>query len=350
MSVDWRRVLVKKDVDIYYALDLMNKESLRILLVVDLDRRLLGVITDGDIRRGLLRGLALTTEVSAVMNSKPLTANFGTPRVELVKIMEANEILAIPLLEDGIVFGLETFQIQAKKPTYKNPVFIMAGGFGTRLKPLTNNCPKPLLKVGDKPILELALDNFIKAGFRDFYISLHYLPDMIKEYFGDGARWNVRIQYVYEEQPLGTGGALSLLPENTSELPLIMINGDIITTVDLSKLIKFHEQHGGMATMCVREYQHQIPFGVVTGDGNKIISMLEKPVQRSFVNAGIYVINSEVRKKATSNTYLDMPILLENIIREKIDVYMFPIHEYWLDIGQLDDFNRAQIDIATLGL
>jgi len=350
VKVDWKRVLIKPEKDIYHALALMNEESLRILLVVDLDRRLLGVITDGDIRRGLLRGLPLTAEASEVMNSGPLTAKFGTARVELVKMMEANEILAIPLLDDGIVFGLETFQSHVKKPPYKNPVFLMAGGFGTRLKPLTNNCPKPLLKVGDKPILELVLDNFIKAGFQNFYISLHYLPDMIKEYFGDGARWNVRIQYVYEERPLGTGGALSLLPDDISDLPLILINGDILTTMDLSKLIEFHEEHRGMATLCVREYQHQVPFGVVTGDGNKIVSMVEKPVQRSFVNAGVYVINSEVRKRAIHNTYLDMPTLLENIIRENIDVYMFPIHEYWLDIGQIDDFNRAQMDIATLGL
>lgn len=350
MKVEWERVLINPEDDIYHALELMNKESLRILLVVDVDRRLLGVITDGDIRRGLLRGLALTTEGSEVMNSAPLTAKFGTARAELVRIMEANEILAIPLLDDGIVVGLESFQSQVKRSLYQNPVFLMAGGFGTRLKPLTDNCPKPLLKIGDKPILELVLDNFIKAGFQNFYISLHYLPDMIKEYFGDGARWNVRIQYVYEERPLGTGGALSLLPDDISDLPLILINGDILTTIDLSKLIEFHEEHCGMATLCVREYQHQVPFGVVAGDGNKIVSMQEKPVQRSFVNAGIYVINSGVRKRTLHNTYLDMPTLLEDLIKESIDVYMFPIHEYWLDIGQIDDFNRAQIDIATLRL
>jgi NDP-sugar pyrophosphorylase family protein len=224
----------------------------------------------------------------------------------------------------------------------------MAGGFGTRLKPLTDNCPKPLLKVGDKPILETVLLSFIKSGFHDFYISTHYLPEMIKEYFGDGEKWGVSINYVYEETPLGTGGALGLLPKDLPELPVIMMNGDVLTKVDIEALLAFHNENDANATMCVREYEYQVPFGVIESEGYKIKSMVEKPMQRFHVNAGIYVVGRKIIEQVNNNEVVDMPTLLERYLDKS--VLMFPFHEYWLDIGRIDDFNRAQIDIQTLGL
>jgi len=348
MSHDWRNILLKPEQPIRAALELIDRESLRIALVVGDDLRLLGVVTDGDIRRGLLKNLTLASPVFEVMNSTPIAAKHGTERKELIKVMEREQLLAIPLLNDGIVAGLETLQRAEEFSKYQNPVCLMAGGFGSRLRPLTDNCPKPLLKVGEKPILEILLNSFIKAGFVNFYIATHYLPEMIREHFDDGAKWNVNISYVHEEVPLGTGGALGLLPSDIPDLPLILINGDVLTNVDFEILLEFHNEHQAAATMCVRDYEYQVPFGVVNGEGNKIISMVEKPVQRFFVNAGIYVISPKIRNSMDKNICIDMPTLLEQFVRKQENVMMFPIHEYWLDIGCMDDYKRAQKDILTM--
>jgi len=348
MSHEWKKILVKPESPIRDALELLDRESLRIAMVVDDALHLLGVVTDGDIRRGLLKNLSLASPVKEVMNSRPIVADIGTSRKELLKLMEHEQLLAIPLINNGVVAGLETFQKYGDYLKYDNPVFIMAGGFGTRLRPLTDNCPKPLLKVGNKPILEIVITSFIKAGFHNFYISTHYLPEMIREYFGNGSKWNVKINYVHEENPLGTGGALGLLPADIPDLPLIMINGDVLTNVDFERLLDFHNKHDAVATMCVRDYEYQVPFGVIYGENNKIVSMEEKPVQRFFVNAGIYVVSPELRRSVLKNSVIDMPSLLEQSISQQSNVMMFPIHEYWLDIGRIDDFKRAQTDILSL--
>jgi dTDP-glucose pyrophosphorylase len=348
MSYNWKNILLKADQPIRDALQLIDSESLRIALVVDDELNLLGVVTDGDVRRGLLRNLTIDSPVRSVMNTSPLTAQLGTSRKELVKFMQQEQLLAVPLLAGKKVAGLETLQRVGQFAKYQNPVFLMAGGFGTRLRPLTDNCPKPLLKVGDKPILEIVLNSFIKAGYVNFYISTHYLPEMIREHFGDGSKWGVHIQYVYEENPLGTGGALGLLPADVPELPLIMVNGDVLTNVDFERVLEFHNKQHATATMCVRDYEYQVPFGVINGDGNKIISMVEKPIQRFFVNAGIYVINPEIWRSVQQNSRIDMPTLLEQFIAKQHHVLMFPIHEYWLDIGRIEDYNRAQTDIMNM--
>lgn len=350
MSTSWKNTAIAPDSSIRDALLLLDKEALRIALVVDASDTLLGVLTDGDIRRGLLRNCTLQSPVSEVMNPSPLTAEYGTSRRELVKLMTRKKLLSIPLIKAGKVVGLETLQAAEDDVLYENPVFLMAGGFGSRLKPLTDACPKPMLKVGDKPILEIALNSFIRAGFHNFYISLHYMPEQIQAYFGDGSRWNVNITYIYEQEPLGTGGALGLLPDSVPDLPLILMNGDLLTTIDFEQLLQFHNKQQADATMCVRDYEYQIPFGVINGDGNKVTGMVEKPIQRLFVNAGIYVVSPAVRKQVKANQRIDMPTLLEQNIGNDKNVLMFPIHEYWLDIGRMDDYQRAQIDVINLGL
>lgn len=348
MSYDWKNILIKPYQPIRDALQLIDSESLRIALVVDDQFRLLGVVTDGDVRRGLLKNLSINSPVYMVMNTKPLTAKLGTARKELVKFMEKEQLLAIPLMDGNKVAGLETLQRVGQHSKYQNPVFIMAGGFGMRLRPLTDNCPKPMLKVGDKPILEIVLNSFVNAGFVNFYISTHYLPEMIHDYFGDGSKWNVKINYVHEEEPLGTGGALGLLPSDIPDLPLILINGDVLTNVDFERVLEFHNKHDAAATMCVRDYEYQVPFGVIQGEGNKVTSMVEKPVQRFFVNAGIYIVSPKIRSLVRQNFRIDMPTLLEQSISQHKNVLMFPIHEYWLDIGRIEDYNRAQTDIMNL--
>ncbi|KPZ69388.1 D-glycero-alpha-D-manno-heptose 1-phosphate guanylyltransferase [Shewanella sp. P1-14-1] len=351
MSHCWKNILIKPTSTLIEALETMNNEALRVVLVTDENAYLMGVVTDGDIRRGLLKKLPLTTEVSQVMNMKPLTADLNTTRDELKALMDSKGILSIPVLDKGKVVGLETLHGVLSQPTYENPIFLMAGGFGTRLRPLTDTCPKPMLKVGDKPILETIIRSFMKAGFVNFYISTHYMPEQIEQHFGDGKHLNINITYVHEEHPLGTGGALGLLHEKLPpDLPLIMMNGDVLTKVDFQRLLEYHIENKADATMCVREYDYQIPYGVIQGKDNKITSMEEKPIQRFFVNAGIYVVSPEVIKSVPKNYSIDMPTLLEQHIKARENVLMFPIHEYWLDIGRMDDFNRAQADIHSLGL
>ncbi|GGX84084.1 nucleotidyltransferase family protein [Vogesella alkaliphila] len=351
MQKDWKKVRLSPTQTLREALAIINEEALRIALVVDEWQKLLGIVTDGDIRRALLKGLGLEAPVNLVMNRTPVLVGPDMGRAHALALMQQKSVLSLPIVDDnGTLLGLETWEHALEPSRYDNPVFLMAGGFGTRLKPLTDHCPKPLLKVGDRPILETLLLSFIRHGFSDFYISTHYMPEQIRQHFGDGSKWNVTITYVHEEKPLGTGGALGLLPKTLPDLPLIMINGDVLTTVDFDRLLAFHSEHLPAATMCVREYDYQIPYGVIQGNGHRIISMVEKPIQRYFVNAGIYVVSPHVFKSVPAHQRIDMPTLLEQQMEADKDVLMFPIHEYWLDIGHIDDFRRAQTDIYGLGL
>jgi len=347
MSHNWKNILVSPLSNIQDVLKVIDSEALQLALVVDLDNRLLGTVTDGDIRRALISDVPLSQPISEIMFTTPTTVDFSTSKAQILELMNAKQLHSIPILDDGIVIGLETIHHLTQKAKYDNPVFLMAGGFGTRLKPLTDKCPKPLLKVGDKPILETVLLSFIKSGFHNFYISTHYLPEMIQEYFGDGTKWGISINYVHEEEPLGTGGALGLLPDDLPDLPVLMMNGDVLTKVNLEALLAFHNENNANATMCVREYEYQVPFGVIESEGNIIKSMVEKPVQRFHVNAGIYVVGRKIIEQVNNNEVVDMPTLLERYLGN--DVLMFPFHEYWLDIGRMDDFNRAQVDFKTLG-
>lgn len=347
---NWESVLVGPLTPLQEAIAVLDKGALRIVMVVDEHRKLLGTLTDGDVRRALLRHQPLSTPVSDVMCSTPCVAQLDWSREHCLSVMESASLLQLPVVDSvHRVIGLESLHALLESRVLNNPVFLMAGGFGTRLHPLTNDCPKPLLKVGDKPILELILQSFIDAGFHRFFISTHYLPEMIRSYFGNGQRWGVSIDYVYEDEPLGTGGALGLLPHSEINLPVIMMNGDLLTRVNYRELLEFHQQHENVATMCVREYEHQVPYGVIqSDDGHRIAAMVEKPVQRFFVNAGIYVLSPELVSSVKSGVRVDMPTLLEIEIASGKDVVMFPVHEYWLDIGRMEDFNRAQIEVGEL--
>ncbi len=350
MNSKLKKITISPESTLRHAFSVINSEALRIVLVVDIDFKLLGTVTDGDIRRGLLNGLEMQDLVSSVMNSNPTTVNSSKSEKEMISIMETRHFLALPVIENNVLTGLITLQDLLAIKKHTNPVFLMAGGFGTRLGSLTSDCPKPLLNVGDKPILEITLLHLISHGFSEFYISTHYLPEMIMEHFGDGEKWGVNITYVHESEPLGTGGALGLLPKDISQQSLIMMNGDVLTNMDISKLLEFHLGEKADATMCVREYEYQVPYGVIETVGNDIVSMVEKPIHYFHVNAGIYVISPSIFNSIQSNTIIDMPTLLEQCIAEKNKVCMFPLHEYWLDIGRKEDYERAQVDIKTLGL
>lgn len=346
---NWESALVGPQVSLENAIAVMDCSALRIVIVVDEERRLLGTLTDGDVRRALLQHRPLTIPVSHVMCATPHVAQRDWGRERVLAVMESTQLLQLPVVDDaGRVVGLETLHGLLDKRLVSNPVFLMAGGFGTRLHPLTNDCPKPLLKVGGKPILELILESFIKAGFHRFFISTHYLPEMVRDYFGDGKRWGVSIRYTHEKIPLGTGGALGLLPHDEINDPVLMMNGDLLTTLNYRELLDFHNEHRGIATMCVREFEYQVPYGVIQSEGLLIRSMVEKPVQKFFVNAGVYVLSPELVKSVKYDSRVDMPTLLEVAIDNGHDVTAFPVHEYWLDIGRMEDFKRAQIEFRDI--
>jgi dTDP-glucose pyrophosphorylase len=347
MVEKWKKVLVSPATPAETALHVLDDGGLRLALVVNEANKLLGILTDGDVRRALLRHVDFASAtVAEIMHPSPITAQLGTDRQTLARLMERNSLLHIPLVgPDNALLGLETYRELLKNRHRDNWVFLMAGGFGRRLAPLTNTCPKPMLIVNGKPMLETILERFIAAGFHRFYISVHYLADTIKSYFGDGSKWGVTIVYVEEDTPLGTGGALGLLP-STDDLPLIMMNGDILTQLDFNALLDFHEERAAHLTMCIRHYEMQVPFGVVEGDGHFVTHITEKPVQRCFINAGIYVVGSAAVVRTRPLRRLDMPDLIKEVLADKHDVAMFPIREYWLDIGRPEDFDRAQLGAA----
>lgn len=339
----WKQITILPSCSLEKAIEVLEAGAQRIVLVVDENETLLGTITDGDIRRVLLRHLPLDSTVDKVMCDRPIVVDQSMKRDDVLNLMQRNGLLHIPVVDDSNkLTGLHTLKDFYTSSKSENIVFLMAGGFGTRLRPLTNDCPKPMLKVGEKPILELILESFVKAGFHRFYISTHYLPEVIQSYFGDGSKWGVDIKYVFEDKPLGTAGALGLLPKEEIDAPIFVMNGDLLTNVDFISLRDFHDMNRGIATMCVREYEQQVPYGVIERSGNQITSIVEKPIQKMFVNAGIYMLSPQLVQAIKPGTHIDMPDLLSSYMENNQVVSMFPIHEYWLDIGRMNDFQRAQ--------
>jgi dTDP-glucose pyrophosphorylase len=345
---DIKNIVLNKKDTILKALELLDLYALRIVLVVDENNHLLGSVTDGDIRRGLLKGHDLHTSVESIMHTTPYSVEEGslTDR-QIFEIMREKSYLALPIIKNGQLVNIITLDDLIRTKRKENPVFIMAGGFGTRLRPLTDKCPKPMLPIGGKPLLETIILSLKEQGFYKFYISTHYLPEIIQNHFGNGEKFDIQIQYVHEDEPLGTGGALSLLPRQEVDLPFVVINGDVLTNMNFTKLIDFHKSHQAIATMCVREFQYQIPYGVVNSEQNNIQSMTEKPSYYFDINTGIYVISPELLEQVEAQ-FIGMPTILEQQINKSQKVVSYPLHEYWLDIGQIEDYNRAQRDIINL--
>ena len=347
MKQHWRQVLIRPETSLRATIETIDKAALQIALVVDADERLVGSVTDGDIRRALLRGLSLEQQVSEVMNKRPKTASLQDSKAQMIALMEGHHLYQLPVVDHlGRVVRLESLQALYKQPAFPNPVFLMAGGFGTRLRPLTDECPKPLLEIGGKPILETILENFVKSGFRQFFIAVHYRAQQIKDYFGDGGRWGVKIEYINEIEPMGTAGAIGMLPENLPDVPLIVMNGDILTQIDFSRLLAYHNEQQAIATLCVRQYEYQIPYGVVNSQHQQVTGIEEKPLQSCLANAGIYVLDHSLIKTIAGLKKLDMPMLLNQQLAQGEMVSMFSINDYWLDIGREADFLRAQGEFA----
>lgn len=340
----WRDALIKPGDSVRETIRRIDGSSTQIALVVDPDGHLLGTITDGDIRRGLLKGVSLEDPASAIMNAAPTCAHPGDDRQKILARMKAKSLHQIPIVDaQQRVVGLEVLDelLNARRDNW---VVLMAGGRGTRLRPLTDETPKPMLRVGAKPILETILESFVEQGFSRFFFSVNYRAEMVRTHFGDGSRWGADIGYLSEESPLGTAGALSLLPSRPAS-PMLVMNADLLTRVGFGHMLDFHHAHGAAATMGVREYDFQVPFGVVKIEGQSILSIEEKPTHRFFVNAGIYVLSPETLDLVPRDRHFDMPELFEALIAAGRETAVFPIREYWIDIGRMVDFEKAADDL-----
>jgi len=323
------------------AVEIIDRGAAQIALVTDSDR-LIGIATDGDVRRGLLRGESLEATVTNIMRQDFRFLPASATAADALAFMQRETLHQIPALDEtGKVVHLFLLEDLIKPQRLPNSVVIMAGGEGKRLRPLTSNCPKPMLQVAGEPILEIILKQCLDAGFEHFYFAVNYLKEQIQSHFQDGSSWGARIQYLEEVKPLGTAGALSLLPERPDH-PFLVLNGDVLSRVDYTHLLRFHADHQSTATLCVREYSTQIPYGVVRLDDVKVVALEEKPVLTHYVNAGIYLLNPDVLDLVPKDVFFDMPQLLETAAQQGKTVNAFPIHEYWFDIGQPETLERAR--------
>lgn len=339
--ISWKNLLIGPEASIESAIQTIDQGGARIALVVDANGKLLGTVTDGDVRRAIIAHKPLTESVAKVMNPSPRTLTRPVDRQRAVAFMNQHRLSQMPVIDEfHRVIGIEMLDAATLEQRHDNWVLLLAGGFGTRLRPLTDSCPKPMLDVGGKPILQSIIESFISLGFHKFYVSVHYMPEVIKGYFGSGENWNVTIRYIDEVKPLGTAGSLSLM-EDVGDLPVIVMNGDLLSRVNYLDLLKFHKEHGAAATVCSREFSYQVPFGVVKFEGYDVQKIVEKPLQKCFVSAGIYVIQPDVIAGMQREQAIDMPNLLQDLIDRKRGVCTFPIHEYWLDIGRFADYERA---------
>jgi len=356
-AVNIDKICIDSDGSLFQAVSVMNENHLGIVLVVDEKQMLIGIVSDGDVRRAMLSNLDLEVPVATLLAGKvgskyerPITVLYGQPYAEYLEIMEQHGISVLPLLDEGDrVAGLITMEdllARGSVPIVQQvrvQAVVMAGGKGTRLRPLTEEVPKPMLHVGERPLLELIIEQLRDAGIQHVNIATHYKPEKITEHFGDGRDFGVSLNYVNEDRPLGTAGALSLI--KASQEPLLVINGDILTCVDFQAMMTYHRTHEADMTVAVRKYDLQVPYGVVESDGPHIRSLNEKPVLNFFINAGIYLLQPNVSSFIPNGEYLDMNQLIDKLLVANLRVVSFPIIEYWLDVGQMDDYERAQKDL-----
>jgi dTDP-glucose pyrophosphorylase len=336
---------VRPDASLLDTIAAISKGTKQIALVIDDAGVLLGTVTDGDIRRGLLRGLDMKALVTEVMNPNPTTASLGDDAQTVMVEQLARMIHSVPVIDgSGKVVGLFTDADLVTPDEITTPVVLMAGGKGVRLYPLTKDVPKPMLKIGDMPIIEIILRKLKSQGFKNVFISVNYLGNIIEEHIKDGAWLGLNVTYLHESQPLGTAGALGQLNGKLNEAFIVM-NSDLLTNCDFRQVIRFHKKTGAKGTLGVREYSFQIPYGVVNINGTEVESISEKPLHRSMVSAGIYALDPWALSLVPADEYCDMPTLLDKIKAEGQKVSAFPIHESWLDIGRHDDLNDARNNV-----
>lgn len=335
--------IISDDTTLIETMKMIEKSYHKIAFIINNQQELVGTVTDGDIRRALLRENSLQVPIHDVMNRNPIVGDEHQTDVVYQEVLKKYKIQYLPILnKDNEI--IEIVQVdKIEKNNFSNKVVLMVGGLGSRLRPLTNHFPKPMLKIGNKPILQIIIEGFKNNGFINFVLCVNYKKEIIQSYFQDGKAFGVHIEYIEENKRLGTAGALSLIKEKLDE-PFFVMNGDLLTQVDFSKLLEFHSETNSIGTMCVREYEYQIPFGVIDTSEYKLISIQEKPVKKEYVNAGIYMLDPQALMHIPYDTFYDMPELFNRLIQQRLNTSVFPIHEYWMDIGQLADYEQANKD------
>jgi dTDP-glucose pyrophosphorylase len=340
-NLAWKDSILFTDATLQEVILNLTAVAIKIVLIIDRKGKLIGTISDGDVRRGLLKGLTLVSPALEIVNQNPLVAPPGLSHELIMQLMLSNKIQQIPVVnENHEVQGLYIWDEIIGPCARSNKIVIMAGGKGVRLRPHTENCPKPMLDIMGKPILEHIIERSKLEGFTDFIIATHYLGNVIENFFGNGERWNIKIEYLREALPLGTAGALSLIDPLPSN-PIVVTNGDVLTDIKYGEMLNFHIMHHSFATMAVRTHEWQHPFGVVQTDGIDIVGFEEKPISRTNINAGVYVLDPSAIQQLPKNEYCDMPKLFEKFASLKRKTIAYPMHEPWLDVGRPEDLLLA---------
>ena len=338
---DATKILISPEISVREAIAVINSGGMQIALVVDDSHHLLGTVTDGDIRRALLKGLTLEHPVEQVFNREPFVVHANISQETVSQLMNLNRLRQIPVVDsEHRLVGIQLWKEFTGRQQRDNPMVIMAGGKGLRLRPHTEYCPKPMLPVAGKPILEHIIERGRNDGFGHFIVAIQHLGHIIEKYFGDGSRLGVKIDYLHETEPLGTAGALSLLPPPDS--PILVTNGDVLTNIHYSDILDFHLNNSAMATMAVRQYEWQHPLGVVQADGIDLVGFEEKPVYRTQVNAGIYVLDPASLELLPKSERFDMPALFVKLKEAGLRTLVFPMHEVWLDVGKPEDYMYSE--------
>lgn len=344
MISDIRDILIPSTTSILETLRVIDQTALEIALVVDSERRLHGTVTDGDIRRAILRGCSLETPVQQIMNQKPTVMSLDTPDDEALFTMSGRQIKSLPVLDrEGRVTGLTLWRELVGRRRRETWAVIMAGGLGSRLGSLTAEVPKPLLTVGSRPLLGTIISRLRQFGIWKIFVAVNYRAEQIISYLGDGSAFDVQVEYLREDQPLGTAGPLSLLPSIPTE-PLLVMNADLLTRLNFGNLLEYHVSSHKEMTVCVRTCHVEIPFGVVQVQGNDLVEIVEKPSQEILINSGIYVLEPRVLSRVPAGQRFDMPELIRQTAGQGNGVGCFPLADFWMDIGRPEEYQRAQTE------
>ena len=333
-------IKINQNASIKEALEVIDKGAIKVAVVLSDDGLLLGMLNDGDIRRALLKGMSLGDSIAGIINKHPVVANINDTKERILELANEKKLHQIPIISNGKLIGIQDIREFLAPKNKPNKVILMVGGLGTRLRPLTNDVPKPMLDVGNKPILHTIVENFAKYGYTDIIMCVNYKSEIIKEYFGNGDKFGVKIEYVLESKRMGTAGALSLLKERPKD-DFFVMNGDLLTNVNFEYLHEYHKDSNALASICIRKYEMQVPYGVVNVRANKVTSIEEKPTQSFFVSAGIYMFSPIVLDFIPKGVFYDMPTLFSELLKHDFPIHPFPIREYWLDIGRMDEYRRA---------
>jgi len=345
---NYKNILLKQNSTIKEAMQIIDTGAMRIALVVDENHKLIRTLTDGDIRRALLKNISFDKSIENIAYIKPTVCTIEDTKEKMLEVAIKKKLYQIPIVDkQGKLIDVKEVDELIKPKNKTNKVVLMVGGLGTRLRPLTEDIPKPMLQVGNRPILETIIANFKKHGFTNIILSVNYKSEIIKEYFKDGSNFGVNIEYIDENKRMGTAGALSLIKNKLTE-PFFVMNGDLLTNVNFDSLLEFHISSNATATMCVREYDFQVPYGVVNIENSNITTIVEKPIHKFFVSAGIYMLNPECIDLIPKDEFYDMPTLFQKLIDTNDNVISFPLREYWLDIGRIEEYEKANLEYAQV--